>query len=218
MKKMFAALFRILLLIVVVGAAVIVYRGYDLYRDTIAEASVEERVAELEARPDYLDIADVNPDYLKLLLQSEDRRFYEHSGMDWVAVARALCVDLVNQSFEQGGSTITQQLAKNLCFSFSKRLERKVAEVFVVYDLESLYDKDEILEYYLNIAYYGNGCYGLNAASHYYYGIDPENLDRMQSLALVYTLKSPENYNPEVYDVSQNENFMADVYYQVFPE
>jgi membrane peptidoglycan carboxypeptidase len=101
--------------------------------------------------------------------------------------------------FEQGGSTITQQLAKNMYFSFEKKYERKVAELFVAFQLEKELTKDEILELYCNIAYYGEGCYGLKQAAEHYYGVDPLELSEVQIVALVWTLKSPNNYNPNAY-------------------
>ena len=99
-------------------------------------------------------------------------------------------------SFKEGGSTITQQLAKNLCLTFEKSLDRKVAEVIIAYQLEKNYSKDEILEMYLNITYLGEGNYGIKAASNYYYHIEPSELTKEQAKILVKTLKSPNVYNP----------------------
>lgn len=104
--------------------------------------------------------------------------------------------NLTTFSFKEGGSTITQQLAKNLCLSFEKDLSRKFAEVFIAKDLEDHYSKDEILEMYLNITYLGEGNYGIQAASQHYYHIDAIDLNKQQSEILVKTLKRPSIYNP----------------------
>lgn len=105
-------------------------------------------------------------------------------------------INIATFSFKEGGSTITQQLAKNLCLSFKKDLSRKFAEVFIAKDLEDHYSKDEILEMYLNITYLGEGNYGIQAASQYYYHIDAIDLNKQQCDILVKTLKRPSVYNP----------------------
>ena len=94
----------------------------------------------------------------------------------------------------EGGSTITQQLAKNLYFTFDKKLERKVAELFVAFQLEHMLTKDEILELYCNVVYFGEGCYGLQEASEHYYNISSDELSVEQASALAFTIKRP-NYN-----------------------
>ena len=105
-------------------------------------------------------------------------------------------LDQISPIYKEGGSTITQQLAKNLCLSFKKNLSRKFAEVFIAKDLEDHYSKDEILEMYLNITYLGEGNYGIQAASQYYYHIDAIDLNKQQCDILVKTLKRPSVYNP----------------------
>lgn len=172
------------------------YLGYQIYQDKIQEQSLSERVNQLKSKEDYVTLDQISPIYKEAVLESEDRRFYQHGPVDYYGLARAMLTNLTNFSFKEGGSTITQQLSKNLCLSFEKNLSRKFAEVFIARDLEKMYSKDEILEMYLNITYLGEGNYGIQAASQYYYHIDAIDLNKQQSDILVKTLKRPSVYNP----------------------
>ncbi|NCB33566.1 MAG: hypothetical protein EOM64_06745, partial [Erysipelotrichia bacterium] len=172
-------------------------RGYEMYQQAVGECSLQDKVSEIRSRSDYLTIDQIPLEYQNTLLHSEDKRFYFHAGVAPIALMRAACNDIMAGSFVQGGSTIDQQLAKNLYFDFGKTLDRKAAELFVVHDLESNYTKKDILELYVNVAYYGNGNYGLQSAANYYYNTDPQNLNQQEIDSLVYTLKAPNFYNPK---------------------
>ena len=141
-------------------------------------------------------IEEISPVFVNTLLESEDRRFYSHHGFDIVSFTRAIAANVATGSFSQGGSTITQQLAKNMYFSFDKQIERKVAELLVAFKLESMYSKDEILALYCSVAYFGQNCYGVKHAAGYYYSTEPLLLDETQSKQLVRALKAPSVYNP----------------------
>lgn len=203
MKKKIVLSLKTMLLICTIAAGIfmapIISTGYSMYQDAVKETTLEEAVNKVRASENYIELEDVSDMFVSEVLKSEDKRFYDHPGIDFLATGRAMYNNLKEGSFVQGGSTITQQLAKNLYFSFDKKLERKVAEVFVAADLEKILTKDEILELYLNIAYFGEGCYGLQEASNHYYGVTPKSLSTEQVSSLVFTLKSPNNYNPNVY-------------------
>ena len=187
----------IILLVVITGfCGYYGYLGYQIYQDKIQEQSLSERVNQLKSKEDYVTLDQISPIYKEAVLESEDRRFYQHGPVDYYGLARAMLTNLTTFSFKEGGSTITQQLSKNLCLSFEKDLSRKFAEVFIARDLEKMYSKDEILEMYLNITYLGEGNYGIQAASQYYYHIDAIDLNKQQSDILVKTLKRPSVYNP----------------------
>lgn len=187
----------IILLVIITGfCGYYGYLGYQIYQDKIQEQSLSERVNQLKSKEDYVTLDQISPIYKEAVLESEDRRFYQHGPVDYYGLARAMLTNLTTFSFKEGGSTITQQLSKNLCLSFEKDLSRKFAEVFIARDLEKMYSKDEILEMYLNITYLGEGNYGIQAASQYYYHIDAINLNKQQSDILVKTLKRPSAYNP----------------------
>ena len=187
----------IILLVIITGfCGYYGYLGYQIYQDKIQEQSLSERVNQLKSKEDYVTLDQISPIYKEAVLESEDRRFYKHGPVDYYGLARAMFINITTFSFKEGGSTITQQLDKNLCLSFKKDLSRKFAEVFIAKDLEDHYSKDEILEMYLNITYLGEGNYGIQAASQYYYHIDAIDLNKQQCDILVKTLKRPSVYNP----------------------
>ena len=196
MKKLLFKMIIILLVIITGFCGYYGYLGYQIYQDKIQEQSLSERVNQLKSKEDYVTLDQISPIYKEAVLESEDRRFYQHGPVDYYGLARAMLTNLTTFSFKEGGSTITQQLSKNLCLSFEKDLSRKYAEVFIARDLEKMYNKDEILEMYLNITYLGEGNYGIQAASQYYYHIDAIDLNKQQSDILVKTLKRPSVYNP----------------------
>lgn len=196
MKKLLFKMIIILLVIITGFCGYYGYLGYQIYQDKIQEQSLSERVNQLKSKEDYVTLDQISPIYKEAVLESEDRRFYQHGPVDYYGLARAMLTNLTTFSFKEGGSTITQQLSKNLCLSFEKDLSRKFAEVFIARDLEKMYNKDEILEMYLNITYLGEGNYGIQAASQYYYHIDTIDLNKQQSDILVKTLKRPSVYNP----------------------
>lgn len=196
MKKLLFKMIIILLVIITGFCGYYGYLGYQIYQDKIQEQSLSERVNQLKSKEDYVTLDQISPIYKEAVLESEDRRFYQHGPVDYYGLARAMFINITTFSFKEGGSTITQQLAKNLCLSFKKNLSRKFAEVFIAKDLEDHYSKDEILEMYLNITYLGEGNYGIQAASQYYYHIDAIDLNKQQCDILVKTLKRPSIYNP----------------------
>ncbi|MDR1550569.1 MAG: transglycosylase domain-containing protein [Hungatella sp.] len=183
----------------IVKISPMVSAGYEMYQAATETISVPDRIEELKQQDGYITFDEIPEEYKAQVLQSEDKRFYYHFGFDPIATARAMANNIIAGSFVQGGSTITQQLAKNMYFSFEKKYERKVAELFVAVQLERELTKDEILELYCNIAYYGEGCYGLKQAARHYYGVEPLELTNDQIKALVWTIKSPNNYNPNAY-------------------
>ncbi|MEA4912496.1 MAG: biosynthetic peptidoglycan transglycosylase [Oscillospiraceae bacterium] len=156
------------------------------------------RVEEIRGRDDYTRLSDISAEYLKRVVASEDRRFYYHLGVDPIAITRAVVHNLRAGRLIEGGSTITQQLAKNMFFSEERTCSRKVAEVLAALALERALTKNDILELYCNITYFGSGCYGIAAAADYYYGVAPAALDAAEAAALVHTLPAPNVLNPQL--------------------
>jgi penicillin-binding protein 1A len=130
------------------------------------------------------------------VIATEDRRFYSHFGIDPIGLARAAIADLVAGHVVEGGSTITQQLAKNLFLTPERSLGRKIRETLLALWLEHRFTKDEILEIYLNRVYLGAGTYGVDAAAHRYFGISASRLDLYQSAMIAGLLKAPARFNP----------------------
>lgn len=200
MNKKIWRMVRLIIIIACVALLVkvvpIAITGYDMYQDAIQQTSIPHKIEQLKTDETYVTIDTISPIFLEQVIQSEDRLFYDHIGINLISTARAMLKNISVGSTVEGGSSITQQLAKNMYFSFEKRYERKVAELFVAFDLESLLEKEDILELYCNIAYFGEGCYGIKEATNHYYGIEPIEMTAEQASVLVHTLKSPNSYNP----------------------
>lgn len=126
----------------------------------------------------------------------EDNRFYQHHGVDLEAIGRAVLANIKVGVGSEGGSTITQQLVKNAFLSPEKTLKRKIQEAILALEVERHYSKDQILEFYLNRIYFGNGAYGIQTASQLYFGKDAKNLTLAESAMLAGIVRSPNNYNP----------------------
>lgn len=139
------------------------------------------------------------PDILKeAVLATEDRRFYDHFGIDVLGTVRALYSNIQGDSSLQGGSSITQQLAKNLFLSPERTLDRKIKEAFLSMWLETHYSKSQILKMYLDRSYMGGGNFGVAAASEYYFGKPVQDIDLAQAAMLAGLFKAPTKYSPSV--------------------
>jgi len=139
------------------------------------------------------------PDYMiKAALATEDRRFFEHVGVDFLGTARALVENVRANSVVQGGSTLTQQLAKNLFLSPERSIMRKIKEVFLSFWLESRLTKREILKLYLDRAYMGGGAFGVEAASQFYFGKSVRDISMAEAAMLAGLFKAPTKYAPHV--------------------
>ncbi|UCG14375.1 MAG: penicillin-binding protein 1A [Deltaproteobacteria bacterium] len=137
------------------------------------------------------------PDYLKhAVIATEDRRFYEHAGIDWRGIARALVKDILAGRLKEGGSTITQQLAKVLFLDPEKTLNRKLKEAILALQIERRYRKDEILTLYLNQIYLGGGAYGVEAAANRYFGRHVWELDLAECALIAGLPRGPTLYSP----------------------
>ena len=126
----------------------------------------------------------------------EDKRFYSHNGIDYIRLAGAAIGNIKSGSFAEGGSTITQQLAKNIYLSSEKSLERKLREAKIAVTLEKNFSKEQLLEYYLNMLYFGNGEYGVKNAARRYFDKELDELDVLEAAALAATVKAPSKVNP----------------------
>ncbi|WP_256760650.1 transglycosylase domain-containing protein [Cohnella sp. WQ 127256] len=144
-------------------------------------------------------LSDISPWLIKATIAVEDRRFYEHAGVDLHGLARAAWVDMRNMSKQQGASTLTQQLARNLYLSHERTWTRKLKEAWYAARLEQTYSKDEILELYLNQIYYGHGAYGAEAASKLYFNKPAKQLTLAESALLAGIPKGPRYYSPHLH-------------------
>ncbi|HNX00732.1 MAG TPA: PBP1A family penicillin-binding protein [Candidatus Cloacimonadota bacterium] len=131
------------------------------------------------------------------LIALEDKHFYHHFGIDLIGTTRAFLVDIFRGSFSQGASTITQQLARNMFLTLDKQLPRKIKEALLSFRIESNFSKDEILEMYFNKIYFGNGVYGIETASLYYFGKHAHNLSLPEAATLVGMVQRPNYFDPQ---------------------
>lgn len=159
-----------------------------------ANDNIVDRYGDIKGK--IVDVKNLPPHVIQAVLATEDRRFYSHFGMDLKGFARALFVNVSHGSFVQGGSTITQQLAKNLFLSRDRTLKRKIQELILSFELEHELTKDEILSAYLNRVYLGSGAYGIDGAAHVYFNKSAEELDIREAATIAGLLKAPSRYSP----------------------
>lgn len=183
-------------LLAMAACALLCLAGWQMYREAVEAKSLDERVEEVRSREGYTAIDQLPELYLDAVVAVEDHRFWSHSGVDVFATARAAWNDLRTMSLREGGSTITQQLAKNLCFTQEKRFTRKIAEVFAALRLERMYSKDEILELYVNSIYFGEGCWCVGDACRTYFGREPSEMTDCEAALLAGIPNAPSLYNP----------------------
>ena len=174
MKRTIRFMLRYVLLPLMILAAIptvmLIQDGYELYAQALEECPVQEMAERIESKPDYTPVDELPQIYLDAVISVEDHRFYSHPGVDLLAIGRAAFNDLRTLSFAEGGSTITQQLAKNEYFTQEKTLTRKIAEVFMALKIERELDKDTILSLYVNSINFGSGYETVAAASWGYFG------------------------------------------------
>lgn len=146
---------------------------------------------------EYVPITDISPYITKGYVAQEDKNFYTHPGVDFKALARAGFALIKNKGkITQGGSTITQQVIKNNILSQEQTYVRKVLEIMLAFKIERRFDKAQIMEFYCNSNYYGNGCYGIESACQYYFGKSAKEVTLAEAAILIGTSNSPNNYNP----------------------
>ena len=196
MKKLFRRLIAFLLIALLCVACYFTALGYALYKTTVREESVEKRIELIKERENYTPLSDIPETFKNAVIAVEDSRFYSHGGVDVIALGRAVVANVKEKDFVQGGSTISQQFAKNLLFSHKQSVSRKVAELFATYYIEKHYDKDEILELYMNVIYYGDGYYNIYDASMGYFGVEPRDLTDYQATMLAGIPNAPSVYAP----------------------
>ncbi|RFU70159.1 penicillin-binding protein [Peribacillus saganii] len=173
-------------------------KGIKLPESSFITAADGTIISELSADEKRIYLPDEKiPDFLKdIFVTIEDRQFYEHAGIDGSAISRALIANSQNNSIEQGGSTITQQLARNLYLTHEKSYNRKLSEVLFSYQLERKLSKKKILELYVNAIFFQNGRYGIESAARYYFGKETKDLTKAELAFLAAIPNNPEKYNP----------------------
>lgn len=173
-------------------------KGYSMYRNALDQMSLADKVESIQNKEHYTTFEELPEVYVNAVVSVEDHRFYRHSGIDLIAIGRSVFNDIRAGRFVEGGSTITQQLAKNQYFTQEKRIERKVAEVFAAIEIEAVLTKEEIFELYVNTIYFGSGYYGIYDAAMGYYGKEPSALSDAEAVMLAGLPNAPSAYSPDV--------------------
>ncbi len=198
MKIVKRLLFIVLLVVVIIGS-VIYFNGYKLYKTTLDKTSLSSKIAEVKSSDTYVSLNEVSTGYTNAVIAVEDHRFRDHGAIDVIAIARAIFSNIRAKEFNEGGSTITQQVAENLYFMTEDDVvSSKIAETLVAIDLEKNYSKDEILEFYINIIYFGEGYYGIREASNGYYKKEPKDLSLYEATLLAGVPNAPSIYAPTI--------------------
>lgn len=172
--------------------------GYSTYSSALKDEPLLTKIDSITSKDNFVKFSDLAEDYRNAVIAVEDHRFYDHGPVDFIAIARALYVNLTNWELREGGSTITQQVAKNVIFSQEETFTRKLGEIFAAYDLEKNYSKNEIFELYVNTSYFGDGYYGIYDASMGYYNKEPKDLTLDEASMLAGVPNAPSVYSPTV--------------------
>ena len=197
--KILKVIMRIVLIILIVLISIgllIVHSGYKMYKEALEQISLEEKVQLISEKENYAKLEEVPQMYIKAVISVEDHRFYKHKGIDIIAIGRAMVNDIKSMEFVEGGSTITQQLAKNMYFTQDKKLSRKIAETFMAAAIEKNYEKDEILELYFNTSYYGDGYDTVKEACKGYFNKELSEMTDYESILLAGIPNAPSVYAP----------------------
>ncbi len=188
----------ILLILIIVVTSILFLLGFSSYSSALKEKPLINRVEEITNKEHFIPYDKLSRNYLNAVIAVEDHRYYDHGPIDLIAITRAMYTNVRDGEFDEGGSTITQQVAKNIVFNQDKNIIRKIAEIFAAYDLEKNYTKNEILAIYVNSSYFGEGYYGIYDASHGYYNKDPQDLDLNEASMLAGIPNAPSVYAPTV--------------------
>lgn len=188
-------LLLLLLVVPVVFFFSFVFWGEFTANKLVKDKPIQKYYDELKENLEYYPLEKVSTNIKFVVLCLEDVCFFRHHGYNLKRIAYAFYHNLKYKN-RIGGSTITQQLAKNMYFSFKKTYRRKIAEFFVARKLEKALTKEQIFDIYLNIIYYGADCYGIKAACEYYYGKKPSEVSLNQAITLGCVLPAPSVYNP----------------------
>ena len=197
MKKLCKVLIVIIIIILAIAGAFI-FHGYNYHKSVTDKVPIDAKVLELKKEPTYVGKEKISKNYLNAVVAIEDHRFYDHGPVDFIAIARATVRNAQNKEFLEGGSTITQQVAKNLYYMEDSTAKRKIAEIFTSYELENKLSKDDILEIYANIIYFGDGYYGIKEACNGYLNKEPSEITLAEACMLAGLPNAPSVYSPTV--------------------
>ena len=209
--KWFLIIITIFVLAILIGLGFYISSTYlkakslQIDQDILTSPSLSVKIFNIENQP-IKDSNEINREYAKItslqentknaFISIEDKNFYNHHGVNYKRILKAMINNIKSGKLKEGASTITQQLIKNTQLTSEKTFERKIKEIALAQKIEKMYTKDEILEMYLNVIYFGNNCYGIESASKYYFSKPASELTIDESAVLAGIIKSPAKYSP----------------------
>ncbi len=198
--KLVRKLILLILIIILIFGAFFALTGYNLYNSAVSKISLSDKVKQIQSEDTFVKYSDLSENLINATIAVEDHRFKEHGAIDLVSLGRAIFSNIKAKNAVEGGSTITQQVAKNLYFMEDPvdNISRKSAELILSYHLEKNYSKEEIFELYVNTIYYGNGYYGIYDACYGYLKKSPKDLTLDEATMLAGIPNAPSAYAPTV--------------------
>lgn len=196
--KIFRRILLFLLILIIVILSILCIIGFSTYSSKLKEKPLITRIEEITSDEHFVKFSDMSSDYRNAVIAVEDHRYYDHGPVDFIGIGRAILTNIRYGKLREGGSTITQQVAKNIFFSTEQTFTRKLGEIFAAFDLEENYSKNEIFELYVNTAYFGDGYYGIYDASYGYYNKSPKDLNLDEASMLAGVPNAPSVYAPTV--------------------
>ncbi len=195
MRKKLAGVAIVLSLCLLTAVATLSWQGYVRCKRELEAKPLQTAVDAYTGASGYVSFEEIDEDFVNAVIAVEDKRFFSRSGYDFIALCRALYHNFLAGDMIEGGSTITEQIAKNLYFDgYVNGLEEKVGEIFVLFALEKAYPKEELFALYANMNYYGDGYWGIRDAARGYYDEDPSDLSLAQAAILAGLPNAPSIY------------------------
>lgn len=188
-------IFIFVLACIIFASAFVMGIGWIKYKEVTKRLSVDDAIAQVRATENYTKIDNISLTFINAMVAVEDRRFYKHNGVDIIGIARAVAKNIKDKTLSEGGSCITQQLAKNMYFINDNTFSRKIAEVFISIKLEKKLSKKEILELYFNVIYYGSGYYNIYDATMGYFNKTPAKISDYEATLLAGIPNAPSVYS-----------------------
>ena len=192
MKK----IIKFILIIIVIVISVYTVIGYNMYKNALKDMPIQEKIENIKAEKNYTTFEELPQTYIDAVIAVEDHRFFQHKGVDYIAVFRAIYNDIKSKELIEGGSSITQQLCKNIYFTQNRKLSRKIAETFMALKIEKECSKEEIFELYVNTSYFGDGYYCVADASQGYFNKKPIDMNIYECTLLAGIPNAPSVYAP----------------------
>ena len=198
MKIVRNVLLIILAIILITGITLFVL-GNNMYKEALGDQTLEEVIEDIQLDPSYVQYEDLPQNYINAVIAVEDHRYRDHGAIDIIAIGRALYVNITTMSLREGGSTIAQQVAKNIFYIEEDRpIVRKIAEIITAFDLENKYSKDDIVALYVNTIYFGDGYYGIEEACQGYLGKSSTEMTLADCTMMAGVPNAPSVYAPTV--------------------